>query len=490
LALLACVLCGLYVVRAAPDRAGAAKSAVSAGAVPSPAAKPDVESPLRYLAVGGGATPEYTEVSLEQDLALAQKTLPGPGSVLFAGGSESVSVRELPETTTTTTTRQPTLLAQLGDLFDPRAARGSRYRAPRLSAQIASVANFETNLTLAARSGTAPLLLYVAAHGLQGETPRDNRVELWASEPITVARMDELLTGATRPVRLVIASCYSGGFAELAFAHADPERGPASGERCGVFAGTWDRQTSGCDPNPDRRAQEGYSLHLLHALRGEDREGAVLPPRTLDLNGDGKVGLLEAHTRARIASHSIDVPTTTSERYLREVQHEKSAPALQLLPEDAAVIKQLGARLGLKTTAAVDQRYAELSRRLDELEDEQDAAEQELEHARAQLAAALLARWPVLQDAFHAEFASTLMHAAADVDAVLNHSAVAESYQRARADADAVAERVNVLEVEEAEVLRLVRAHETLGLAGALAARGGRELARYRALLTCERSVP
>jgi hypothetical protein len=67
---------------------------------------------------------------------------------------------------------------------------------------------------------------------------------------------------------------------------------------------------------------------------------------------------------------------------------------------------------------------------------------------------------------------------------------VAESYQRARADADALALRVNVLEVEEAEVLRLVRAYETLGLAATLAARGGQQFARYRALLACERSLP
>src|SRR4051812_10377583 len=49
------------------------------------------EGPLRYLLIGGGATPESTEVSLEQDITLVQRTLSGPGRVLFAGGKDSLS---------------------------------------------------------------------------------------------------------------------------------------------------------------------------------------------------------------------------------------------------------------------------------------------------------------------------------------------------------------------------------------------------------------
>lgn len=484
------VLLGVYALkgRAAPtppERARTTRAAApnAPAAASGPAASNEGEP--RYIVVGGGATPEYTEVSLEQDTELAMQVLPGPGLTLFAGGQGSASVRLLAPAA-----RTESLLAQLGAIFDPRSARDSRYRATTLNAQPATLSNLETSLALATASSKQPLLVYIATHGLQGHEPRDNFVELWGGESLNVAQLDELTANAKRPVRFVIASCYSGGFAELAFAHAEAERGATTLARCGLFAGTWDRQTSGCDPNPDRRAQEGYSLHLLHALRGEDRSGKPLPRNQLDLDGDGKIGLLEAHTRARIASHSIDVPTTTSERYLREVIKTPAAPQWKLLPEDAAVVKQLGAKLGLGDAAAVERRYQELSSKLDALQPELDAADEELEHTRSQLGAELLARWPVLSDAYHDEFASTLQREAAAITGVLRDSRFAQRYHEARTSADAVSARANALDAQEAVVLRLVRAYETAGLASALAARGGDAFARYQALLTCERGSP
>ena len=486
--LLGCVLLGLYTLKgmAAPTQSRATRSLTPSEPGATAASKQrDPEGEPRYIVVGGGSTPEYTEVSLEQDTQLAMQVLPGPGLTLFAGGQGSASVRLLAPST-----REESLLSKLGAIFDPRNARDSRYRTTELNAQPATLSNFETSLALASASSKQPLLVYIATHGLQGNEPRENFVELWGGESLTVTQLDELTSAAKRPVRFVIASCYSGGFAELAFAHADPQRGATPLPRCGLFAGTWDRQTSGCDPNPDRRAQEGYSLHLLHALRGEDRAGKALPRNQLDLDGDGKISLLEAHTRARIASHSIDVPTTTSERYLREVVKTPAAPQWKLLPEDAAVVKQLGAKLGLSDAAAVEQRYQELTSKLDALQPELDAADEELDRARSQLGAELLARWPVLADAFHDEFASTLQREAAAIGGVLRGSRHAQRYNEARTEAEAISARANVLDAQEAVVLRLVRAYETAGLASALAARGGDQYARYQALLACERGVP
>ena len=483
-----CVGVCLYALegRAAPTspaRKSASTSASPSAPEPAPAPQPSAaEAELRYLLVGGGATPEFTEISLEQDLELAGKVLPGPGLVLFAGGEGSESVR-----VQASGPAEPTLLARLGELFDPRSGRSSRYQRARLSAQAASASNFETSFSLAASSGKQPLLVYIAAHGLQGSEARENYVELWGGEPITVSQLADMSAAAQRPLRFVIASCFSGGFAELAFEKADPQQGATKSPRCGLFAGTWDRQTSGCDPNPDRRAQEGYSLHLLHALRGEDRDGKPLPLRTLDLDGDGKISLLEAHTRARIASHSIDVPTTTSERYLREVVRTPAAHNAKLLPEEAAVIKGLGARLGLTSESAVNKRYQELSDRLDALQAELDAADDELEQARGHLGAQLLARWPVLNDAYHAEFARVLARDAQAIEQALGQSRPAQLYREARAQTDALAARAGELDPQEAEVLRLLRAYETLGLASALAARGGDDYAHYRSLLACER---
>ena len=82
---------------------------------------------------------------------------------------------------------------------------------------------------------------------------------------------------------------FSGGLGELVFVAGDETQGPSTATRCGVFAAPWDLEATGCDPNPDRAAQESYALHLLHALRGEDREGHALPKPQLDLDGDGTI---------------------------------------------------------------------------------------------------------------------------------------------------------------------------------------------------------
>ena len=104
--------------------------------------------PLRYLAIGGGSTPEYTEVSLEQDLQLAQQVLPGPGAIFFAGGSDSRSVRVLNPSADVNA-----LLVRIGDMFAPRAGRDSSYRKPKLKASAASLDNVEQALRAARLHG-------------------------------------------------------------------------------------------------------------------------------------------------------------------------------------------------------------------------------------------------------------------------------------------------------------------------------------------------
>jgi hypothetical protein len=472
-------------VQAAPVRPATTAPPATASplALPLPLAQ---AGQARYLAIGGGGTPEYTEVSLEQDMQLAREVLPGPGIILFAGGAEAASVRILDPHAD-----DKSLLARLGELFAPRIGRGSQYRPTTLPAAAATSVNVEGALVEALRSGQGPLLVYVAAHGEQGQDARDNHVALWAGDSLSVERLAQLHEQQRgRTLRLVVASCFSGGFGELAFRQADPSKGATLAPRCGVFAGPWDRQTSGCDPNPDRRAQEGYSLHLLQALRGRDRDGLPLPAAALDFDADGRVSLLEAHTRARIASNSIDVPTTTSERFLRQVEHRSGNPAQAGLPEDHAVVAQLGAKLGLPDLVSAERRWKELGAQLDALDQRLSVADDALARVQAHLSAELLGRWPVLDDPYHGDFAAVLQRHAATIQQVLDRSPNAREYTRAQAQVEALDAQLRELEPKEAGVLRLIRAHETLSLAAALKARGGASYDSYRALLACERAGP
>ena len=204
-----------------------------------------------------------------------------------------------------------------------------------------------------------------------------------------------------------------------------------------------------------------------------------------------RVTLLEAHTRARIASTAADVPVTTSERWLR-VSAPASGPTAPVeLPEEVATIEALGARLGLVG------READAQRHLAQSEQVIAAASARLELSRAEedaayraLAAGLLARWPVLDDPWHPDFRTTVERDAAAIAEHLDGSADHARYHTARAATALVDAEVAELGREAAPYERLARAIETRTLAARLAARGGPDWATYTAILDCERTAP
>lgn len=482
----------------APPERPAATEAPCASRPPVDARVPPRPAPaaLRWIAVGAVASPEQNQVQIEQDLELARATLgERSGLVLYAGGAGSRDVQ-----VDARQSRGDPLLAELSALLAPRGGRTSRYRTGRLPRHgPASLPALEDAVRSALASpGPGPLTFFLAGHGERGERHAQNYVALWGGRRLDAERLATWLDGARRPVRLVVTSCYGGGFVEALFAGADPARGPGR-DRCGFFATTADLPATGCDPNPERPEQEGYALHLLNALRGRDRDGRPLPRGELDLDGDGAISFAEAHARSRIALGSVDVPTSTSERWLRSVVG-RSAPARDApsalpsardAPEELAVVRALARRTGLPEEL---ERVRDLLRAREEKIDEaygvyDDAARAEDDAAR-RASAELLARWPVLDDPFHPEFAETLRCERAAIAAHLRRSRACEDYREAvRASDEAEADHWE-LRRKAAPVERLLRALENLALARRLHAKGGAGWARYQAILACERSAP
>lgn len=453
---------------------------------------------LRWLAVGGGADPSSTQVQLEQDLGLfAELAAAGEasGAVLFAGGPGVRAVQVLDRAATPDADPHATLRAELGALLDPRPERDARYRIPAV--KVDAAADAASVLALVEEQLTLPgprLDVFVAAHGDVGETPAENFVSLWGDSSFDARELATALSveGARRSARVVITACFGGGFAELAFANADATAGAARHGACGLFATSAEHESNGCDANPDRQAQQGYALHLLHALRGQGRDGQ--PVRGLDLDGDRRVGLLEAHTRARIASESIDLPSTTSERFLRSLTLEapvggESVVSPYATPEDDAVIAALVARVGLADEASVVAARAALEAQLDELAariEDQMASEDEAAYV---VRLAVAARWPELLDPFRADFEATLSANTEALAAVLS-SPEASEHVRLREESDRLLLEEDTLRLRWVLLMRLARTFETRRLARALASRAPTDPDRryYEALLACERA--
>lgn len=488
-------------------RAPAPRPTPRSPAVAGPAAPPG--GPFRWIVAGGGSLPELNQVQLEQDVELAAEVLSarGPGLLLFAGGagSRAVQVVDAPADgearagEATPASQATDLRARLAALFGPGLDRAARYRRTELAVDgAASAEGITSALEGALGDGDAPLTVYLAGHGVGGEAPHESRFLTWGAHDLWVEDLAAVLddTPGHRPVRLVVTACYAGGFAELAFDAADPARGAARTDRCGLFATTWDRAAAGCDPNPDRGAQEGYGIHFLHALAGRGRDGE-LPAERLDLDGDGAISLLEAHSRARIASRSLDVPVTTSERFLRAAVEpsmvtgrQADASAARFLPEERAVVAALTERLELARPDEVHARLEAHRLALDERAAELDGLDAELDAVEGELRASLLHRWPVLNDPWSPRFEATLAASGEAIATFLDASALTARRAELQRERARVADRHDARLVAMAPLERLARALETLRLAAALRAEGGRYWLRYQALLACERGLP
>jgi len=335
-------------------------------------------------------------------------------------------------------------------------------------------------------------MIYLAGHGEPAEQPADNRVLLWGGHGLSARALAATLdaSSCTRPVCLVLTSCFSGGFAELIFKDADAKAGTSEFLRCGLFSTTWDLEASGCDADPDRRNHEGYALHFLHALRGEDRLGQSIDLRQLDLDGDGAVSMLEAHTRARTHSGGLDVPTTSSERWLRHVAPD-TGPELDVsLPEEEAVIDVLSARLNLVNDVEGARHMLGGLNSADEHNRIRYETAIVEEDARAlDVAGELLARWPVLDDPYHPDFEETLRARSDEVLSWLEQSAGYARFVDAMSEVDAAAAARDLILVRRAPVARLVRALETVAMARRLRASGGVNWGFFQSLRDCERGL-
>jgi hypothetical protein len=202
------------------------------------------------------------------------------------------------------------------------------------------------------------------------------------------------------------------------------------------------------------------------------------------------LGFLDAHTWARIEAVSFDVPTTTSERWLRSAEAGSAPIDKALLPEDAAVTERLGNALGLVDERAVEARWKALDRELSQLEKTVDDADGQLAARETALGTLLLERWPVLDDPFHPDFEATFRDNRQAIENVLITSPEARTRVELKRRGDALFERLGQLGVEEARVYRVRRAYETLHKAAALSKRGGPAAQYYKTLLACERGAP
>ncbi|MFY0536353.1 hypothetical protein [Nannocystis pusilla] len=184
------------------------------------------------------------------------------------------------------------------------------------------------------------------------------------------------------------------------------------------------------------------------------------------------------------------MPTTTSERWLFAAAPTRGKSRPAALPEEDAVIAGLSAALGLAGESEVAVALEHVLKDTSAAYERLDATSGREDEAYRAAAAELLARFPVLDDPWHPDFAPTLAAHRAQIEAVLAESAVYAAFRAAQEQVAAVQAEVAELLARSARLERLLRAFRVRKLAGHLKARGGPAWARYEALLACERGKP
>ncbi len=392
----------------------------------------------------------------------------GPdGVTLYAGGANTIGVQVLDNPP-----RNTDLRSTLGDLFAPRAGRDSHYAplrfAPNGPGTFSALADALAKAF--ASDDSARLLVWIAGHGGPGDTPADVTLSDWLGRGIYVDELTAAFT-ALRPFRMVQTTCYGGGFAEVVL--ANPTRA------CGFFATTWDLAASGCDPDPERARDSYGALFLAAATPGKP--------------------LSEAHVSATIGAPGFEVPLMSSQAWLeRQIGDDLGAadpnnsidaidPNEPLLAEERAIVAALTTQLGV-TQEALPATFEALVDEETQLAEVVNKHDDDTAAASLAVRAALLGRWPVLDDPWHPDFAPTLASQSDAIRAFLDASPEYKTMLDAEAKATTARVAFELHTVKLAPYDRALLALRTMQRA-AIAKAGveGSTWLTFEALRRCER---
>ena len=230
-------------------------------------------------------------------------------------------------------------------------------------------------------------------------------------------------------------------------------------------------------------------MHFISAIRGSNREGDALSKEELDVDGDGVVSLLDAHTYVRRESVSLDVPTSTSERWLASQGFPMKPMTVGEVkdPHEKSVLMALSEE-GLSLNKA--KKMAKAAEAELQLMDERLKSAEEGEMAAYRLAAVeLLEKWPVLDDPWHPEFWTAFQTNREAIRLHLRESKVYAQYETAMMRRNEVMMAWEQRMVSSARVFRIHRALQHASRLDALEDSTPEIKRIYKALRDCENSA-
>tara|TARA_R110002096_G_scaffold24760_25_gene78050 strand:+ start:2915 stop:4405 length:1491 start_codon:yes stop_codon:yes gene_type:complete len=471
-----------------------------------------------FLTIAGGYEPSGNQVSLEKNVVFYRNVLAragfadSPHAVYFANGlSEHRDVQYEPSES-----QVPRAHELMAKLFGTTEHQSLSYRKHKLT----SLAGATTPENLAKwfddhastfQAGDR-LILYATAHGGKSNDKKDDgntRLYLWNKRTVSVSQLQPHLEKlpAKVGVTLIMAQCYSGGFANSVFNNANKEGGDFDRPVCGFFSTVPSRQAAGCTPDIDEEDYDEFSSHFWAAIHGETRVGQ--PVESADYDENGAVSFEEAFAYTVITSQNIDIPIRTSGVYLRaRSKYRKDQPDNEQLfpqksdyesvlalanPVEAAMLEALSSQLNLTNA----QRYAEsetaanqIEEKRKELKAQSDEKKKRIEQLKKTLQRRARNQWPELSNILSPTAVRLLTEQAEAFIAFVESQPEFAEWVALQSERDAIEEERFVLEKEWAKHIRFLRTHNNVILAKNLVTLADQDsIARYHALVDAERKA-
>jgi hypothetical protein len=460
-----------------------------------------------FLTIGGGHAPTNNQVSLEKNVLFFRDALAtlglnhAPQEVLFADGNDNKQdVQFIPQDSDL-----PKSVLLLQDIFPQAESLTERYRPhdiPQLwgSSQAQTLERWFNTIGRSLPEGDR-LIIYYTGHGGPGRPPHNTTLALWNEPSMTVQQFVGLLDRLPPKVSvvLIMVQCFSGGFADVIFDKADPNRGLSPRNRCGFFATTFDRTAAGCTPDITLDDYREYSTYFWAALCGHTRTGK--PVQKPDFTGNGAIGLSEAHAYTMIHSETVDIPVKTSDRFLRQYSRlsgsgltTASIPYDQLRalagPSDRAVLDGLSDALklsGPNRLATARRRADELAQQSGKLEWRKKTMDLWVELSRASVKENLVNRWPELAQPESDAATKTIRTQGDKIAAMLDKSLSFERLEKHLDDSEKLDDQDTNTEREWVKCQRFINDAESVVLAANLPKVAAKDIqARYAAMIAAE----
>ncbi len=468
-----------------------------------------------FLVVAGGQEAAKNQVSLEKNMRFFRTVLEEASPVAdlteyFSSGNadiRSVQFESADEDV-------PPANGYMARLFGSTRYLNLRYRRHTLGEVdgITSSANlnrwFDDHKETLVRGDR--VILYVTAHGGKSgdkSKPENTRIHLWNRQTIDVLALQANLKKLPDDVAMVMvmAQCFSGGFAHSIFNDTRSDSGAFDQPVCGFFATVSSRESAGCTPDINEENYDEFSSHFWAAIRGETRMGK--PVANCDLDGNGRVSFDEAYAYTILTSRNIDIPMKTSGAFLRErsrfreddetkdaqllTQQTGYAKTLELAePIERAILEGLSEQLGLSGDsryAAVERAAAAIEKKRADLKKQDDDKKQTADGHRNAIRDTLLGRWPDLANLMTPQSVSLVSESADGfVKAVEGHPRL-KAWNKIQKEREAIDEERFKLEKQWARCIRFLRAHNNVVLAENLRHLGDvDDLARFEGIRKAE----